>query len=241
MSEFSLSPELTADDLVEFEIFVNFDNTATDKLLSLGSIEASPSVINFAMRSIGWKGYQYKDDTDTLIGYGTSDDVDGIGLTEDESYQHFISKWKDRERKFKRLFPLQTISQTQFDALLSMYFFTGDFTYIGTGSYKLYIGDYIKNRQWNYVATAMIKTNYQRALRRQEASILMLADYGTEKDRDIMRESGLQDIRKRYPALLNDTQQRQVEYVYYAETGRFLPKMTQGRMRQIVKIYNKNN
>lgn len=241
MSRFSLTPEITADDLIEFDIFTNLDKSLTDTQIPLSQIEASDAVINLALRTIEWRGYQYESNSEMLIGYGTSDSADNIGHTEKDSYNSFIGKWKDIERKYKRLLPVQTMSQTQYDSLLSLYFFTGDFKFIGTGSYKLYIGDYIKNRQWQYIATAMIRTNHQRNLRRQEANILMLADYGRYKDRALLKDNGLQDIRKRYPELLSPTQQRQAEYVYYAETKRFLPKMSQSRMRQVVKLYEQNN
>lgn len=239
-SEFSLTPELTESDLIEFDVFTVYDESAVNTLIPLGNLEASTEIINLALQTRGWKGYQYETETGTVIGYGTKN-ITLLGLTEQESYSEFIAEWKEKERKFKRNMPLPSLSQTQYDALLSLYFFTGDFLNIGKGTFKLNIGDYIKNRQWNYVATAMIKTNFQRSTRRYEANILMFADYGKQKSRDDIKQNGLQDIRKRYPELMDQEQKRQAEVVYFMETQRFLPKMSQSRMREIVKIVEQNN
>ena len=64
----------------------------------------------------------------------------------------------------------------------------------------------------------------------------MLADYGTTKDRSLIKEQGLQTLLKRYSTMgLTDPQKAQAEYVYYAETKRFLPNLAESRKRILVK------
>ena len=65
----------------------------------------------------------------------------------------------------------------------------------------------------------------------------MLADYGKTKDRSLIKEEGLQKIRTDYPDRIETEEaRRQAEYVYYVETKRFLPKMSDARKRQVVKL-----
>jgi len=233
---FNQVPEITEDNLIEWDIFVPKNSSLVYDLVQLSELESSKEVISVALAYMGWNPYQVIQDGKTIIGYGSETQIDSNGLTESASYSEFIGRWKETERKLKRLISVNALSQTQYDALVSLYFFTGDFKYVGTGTYRFYIGDYIKQGKWDYIATALIKSNYQRSIRRQEANILMLADYGQPKSREDIREQSLQEIRKRHPELLSPVQRQQAEYVYYSETKRFLPKMTQSRMRQIVKL-----
>lgn len=232
MAKITLPNNITESELVEFDMYTVKDEDAVTTLKPLGELEASEGILNCVIRNIMWKPYA----VNGLIGYDTSTNIDGLGMTESEAYNIFISEWKEKERKFKRQFILPTLSQTQYDALLSLYYFTGDYKYVGSNVRKIQISEYIKNREWKYIATAMLKSGYQRSQRRQESSIMMLGDYGSVLSRADIKARGIQMIRSNYPDLLDVKQQRQAEYVYYAETTRFLPKMTQSRMRQIVKL-----
>ena len=69
-----------------------------------------------------------------------------------------------------------------------------------------------------------------------EAKILILADYGTYKNRSHIKEEGIQILVKDYTiGQLTDEQKKQAEYVYYAETNRFLPNMIESRKRLLAK------
>ena len=67
---------------------------------------------------------------------------------------------------------------------------------------------------------------------------MMLGDYGSRTERTLLRDRGLQILRKEYPTLTDKVARQQAEYVYYVETKRFLPNLTQTRMRQIVTAAN---
>ena len=241
MPVLTLPNKITEKDLIDFELFPVLDTESASNLIVLKDLEASDKLINFMLRNIKWHGYVYLDsDNQQKIGYNLIKGVDGDGLTEAEAYRYWIEDFKDIERKFKKLMVLDRLSQSQYDGLLSMFYFTGDYTSVGTEIRKFKLFDYIKERKWNYVATAMTNSGANRTLRQLEAKIIMLADYGVPKDRILIKEQSLQEIVKRYPSrLLNDRARAQAEYVYYAETGRFLPKTSESRKRILSKQLNR--
>jgi hypothetical protein len=239
MALYRLPNTITQQDLVEFDLFPVTDSDAVSTQIDLINLEASQLVLNFVLRQTAWSGYRYTNPktADLRIGYNTTVNTNGVGLTESQAYSDWIDAFKTAERKFKKLMPLTTLSQSQYDALLSLYFSTGSFTHVGTENRRFDILQYIKIRAWDYVGTALIMSGDNRPMRQGEAKILMLANYGKYTDRSLLKEQGLQNLRKAYPNGIEDVLgQQQAEYVYYAETGRFLPNMTQARKRQIVKL-----
>lgn len=241
MPTLTLSNKITEKDLIDFELFPVLDPAAAGDLIILKDLEASDKLINFMLRNIKWHGHVYLDsDNQQKIGYNLTKGISSDGLTEQQAYNYWIEDFKDVERRFKKLMVLDRMSQSQYDGLLSLYYFTGDYTAVGTEIRKFKIFDFIKERKWDYVATAMMNSGANRPLRQMEAKILMLADYGVPKDRILIKEQSLQEIVKRYPArLLNDKARAQAEYVYYAETGRFLPKTSESRKRILSKQLNR--
>jgi hypothetical protein len=239
MALYKLPNTITERDLVEFDLFPVTDASAVETQIDLVNLEASELVLNFVLRQNAWSGYRYTNPKtqDIRIGYNTKSNTDGSGLTESTAYSDWIDAFKTAERKFKKLMPRTTLSQSQYDALLSLYFSTGSFTHVGTENRRFEILGYIRAGDWNYVGTALIMSGDNRPMRQGEAKILMLANYGKYTDRSLLKEQGLQNLRKAYPNGIQDVLgQQQAEYVYYAETGRFLPNMTQARKRQIVKL-----
>ena len=241
MAKLTLSNEITPSDLLPFDLFTVTDRTVATALVPIKNLEASTSMINLLLRNIGWKGHSFKDvDQVTKIGYNLAIDITGNGLTEEDAYKLWIKQFKDTERRFKEVFVLDTVSQSQYDGMLSLYYLTGDWTTVGSEvrTFKLY--DYVKNRQWNYVATAMSNSGINRNMRQLEAKVIMLADYGVMKDRSLIRRQGLQEIAANYPTrMLDDTSRAQAEYVYYAMTKRFLPYMSESRQRILSSQLNK--
>lgn len=239
MATYTLPNTISPRDLVEFDLYPVADTALVLTQIALLNLEASESVLNFALRQTAWSAYRYnnKKTQDIRIGYNTTKNTDGYGLTEADAYSDWIETFKDTERKFKKLMPLATLSQSQYDALLSLYFSTGSFSHVGTTDRRFDILEFIKLRQWEYVGTALVLSGDNRPMRQGEAKILMLANYGKYVDRSLLKEQGLQNLRKAYPNNITDQlAQQQAEYVYYSETGRFLPNMTQARKRQIVKL-----
>ena len=121
------------------------------------------------------------------------------------------------------------------DRLLSLYFFTDDITSVGSEDRKFRIYEFIEEKKWDYVCTALILNGLKRTQRQAESKIIMLADYGQFKDRSLIREQGIQQLVKEYSTFqLTDKQKSQAEYVYYAETSRFLPNLSESRKRSLI-------
>tara|TARA_B100000768_G_scaffold177399_1_gene191547 strand:+ start:2558 stop:3280 length:723 start_codon:yes stop_codon:yes gene_type:complete len=233
MATYTLPNTITKEDLLPFDLFPVADNTLARTLVPIRNLETSPAMINLILRNIGWKGYAYKDvDNVIKIGYNLVDGVDGEGLTEESAFNKWIKVFKDAERRFKEVFVLDSLSQSQYDGLVSLYYLTGDWTRVGSEQRTFQLYDYVKDREWQYVATAMTNSGTNRVQRQLEAKVIMLADYGVSKDRSLIKRQGIQEIANKYPTrLLDDRSRTQAEYVYYAETKRFLPNMAESRQR----------
>lgn len=234
MPKFSLSNNITQDMLKDFSVFEVKNLAYVQEKKLVRYLEASDELINFVIRTEGYTPYVYLDvDQKKKIGYNLAIDLDGKGLTEQQAYSIFIEQLKVAEKKLKKLLPLETITQSQYDALLSLYYRTGDFKTVGTEQRKFKIYDYIKNEQWNYVATALIESGNNRNIRQGEAKILMTGDYGIVKDRSYINAMALKTLERVYPKMITPESVLQAEYVYFKETNRFLPGMDQARKRLI--------
>jgi len=241
MATYTLPNTISKEDLLPFDLFPVADITLAKTLVPIKNLETSPAMMNLMLRNIGWKGYAYKDvDNVTKIGYNLVDGVDSVGLTEATAFDKWIKNFKDAERRFKEIFVLDSLSQSQYDGMVSMYYFTGDWTRVGTEKRTFQLYDYVKNREWEYVATAMTNSGENRIQRQLEAKVIMLADYGVAKDRLLIKKQGIQEIANRYPTrMLDDRSRAQAEYVYYAETKRFLPNMAESRQRILSSQLNR--
>lgn len=226
------SNTFTEDELIDFTQWTLADQTEID----LHKLEASTDIINFVIRRFKWNGYRKTIDGIEQIGYNTTgDDTIGTGLSEANAYSKWLEDFKIKELKFQRLLAITSISQTQYDSLLALYYLSGQFITMGTAARMFDFTDWIKEKKWNYIATAMIKSGYNRELTQQLAKIMMFGQYGSEVSRDSLKEDGLNQLRKDYPLMTDKVARQQAEYVYYAETSRFLPNLTQTRKRQIVE------
>ena len=119
MPKFSLPSTITKDMLKDFTVFgvKNSDYVNNEKLIK--DLEASDEAINFIIRTEGYTPYAHLDvDGKKKIGYNLTIDLSGNGLTEQQAYSIFIEQLKIAERKLKKLLPLETITQSQYDALL---------------------------------------------------------------------------------------------------------------------------
>jgi len=238
MPTFTLSNEITEKDLLSFELFTPTNTITTSELIPLVELEASEDILNYQIRNIKWTGYKNSSiDKTHSIGYNLTTDLNGKGLTESDAYNYWIDDFKTKERKFKKLMSLSSLSQSQYDGLLSLYYSTGDYTTVGSDIRKFRLSDYIANRQWEYVATAMsLAGGKSRIMRQGEGKIIMLADYGVQKSRAQIKAQGLQELVKQYPnRLFDDIARQQAEYVYFKETQRFLPNISESRKRILAR------
>ena len=199
-------------------------------------LEASSDIMNYVLRQFKWTPYRYTLDNIVKIGYNSSNHINGNGLLEADAYSDWLIEFKTVERKFKRLLPITHMSQSQYDALLCLYYFTGDFTKVGTPARTFELSQLIINKKWDYIATTFIESGFNRPLTQPLSKIMMLGDYGSRTERALLKERGLQLLRKEYGTMTDKLMRQQAEYVYYAETRRFLPNLSQTRKRQIVTL-----
>lgn len=243
MTRIILDNKIKNSDLIEFDLFTvkNEEMLRTDILVK--DLEASDQLINFILQQYYWKAFKSLDfkTKDVTIGYGETETkfLESEGLTESDAYDIWIGKFKEKERRFKRKladFQITKLSQSRYDALLGLFVITGTISTVGSDIRKFNISEYISTESWEWIGTALVMSGDKRIFCQSLAKILMLADYGKYKDRSLFKEQGIQTIRKEYSNLKDDTAKKQAELIYYKETSRFLPKMSQTRMRQIVKM-----
>jgi hypothetical protein len=218
------------------EITIYDEKDYSNLTKSLQNMEASDEILNFNLRRVGWLPYKRKVDGNFVIGYDSKKDLDGDGYTELQAWNDWISKWKTKEKQFQKLFPISELTQSQYDAMLSLYYNTGEFNYIGSEVVKFDLRSYLENGDWDYIATAFVQNGNDRIRTQAEAKIMMLGFYGKYISRSKLIQNGLEVLRKNYPKRIKDSvSKQQAEYIYYVETGNFLPGLSQSRMRQIVE------
>jgi|TARA_R110002074_G_scaffold336462_1_gene506984 hypothetical protein len=229
--------KITDDMLIDFTPFsITSLYSATEHPLL--NLEASSNLINFALRQTPWTPYRYLKGNIYYTGYGTKKDINTDGMLETTAYSFWLEDFKNVEKNFKRLLPLDTLTQNQYDALLSLYYFTGEWGKVGSTSSQINIKQYILDKKWDYVATALINSGSNRVRTQTEAKMIMLGNYGRYTDRALLKSTGLSLIEKNYPDYIEDTiAKRQAEYIYYAETRKFLPGVSQTRKKQIERDF----
>ena len=235
---------ITEDMLIDYTIFTVANDAYVNDQQPVKNLEASKELVNFIISTENYTPYAHLGVDETMkIGYNLSIDVDSNGLTENEAYNIFIDQLKIAERKLKKLIPLDTLTQSQYDALLSVYYRTDDFKKIGSEQRRFDVYEFVKNRQWDYYATALTNCGEDRNIRQLEAKILMLGDYGIDSTNEIefvrsfIKSASLKRLERDYPRkMTTDKQKLQAERVYFVETKRFLPGMDQSRMRLVKQL-----
>jgi len=171
------------------------------------------------------------------IGYGFGDSNNLRGYTEPESYSEWISAFRKSQHKLRNQLPLINITQSQFDALSSLYFQTGEWRRVLStdGTYDLYSA--IKGERWLLVAD-MIANGMDRSARINDAKILLLGDYSVFKGRTDKRREGIQFARNQYIIGIKDSlAKKQAEFAYYRQTGgAWLPNVAESRQRMIINM-----
>lgn len=200
-------------------------------------IQASFGITEMILANHRYRMYRYLDETNRFkIGYGYGNPDVRYGYTEEEAFAAFMKELKKKERDLQSQLPLATISQTNFDALLSLYFQTGKWRTVDSneGTYDLY--NTILTERWTLAADMIANGKTDRQMRFAEARVMKLADYGSSRDRFWLRTDGIYDARNAYKAGISDpVARRQAEYAYYRTTGGFLPNMPELKKREVIK------
>lgn len=175
-------------------IYEEKDYTSLTK--TLDNMEASEEILNFNLRRSGWLPYKRRENGVNIIGYNSTKNLDGDGFTEVQSWNDWITEWKNKEKQFKKLFPIRELTQSQYDAMLSLYYNTGEFNYIGSEVAKFDIRSYLTNGDWDYISTALVINGADRMRTQAEAKVMMLGFYGKYIPRSKLLQNGLEVLRK---------------------------------------------
>jgi hypothetical protein len=226
---------------VQWEIHTVTDHYAVNFMFNVGIMSASTKIINALLSNSRFRMQSYTVNGKIKIGYGVGNTETFDGLTEAEAYTAWFSYIKTKERDFKAQIPLINMSQTQFDSLFSLYVLSGTWRSVQADIGTFDVFSAVKSGKWLLVADMIANGNQDRVSRMREASILVLADYGSVFSRDWLRNEGIQHTRSIYSAGIIDTKiKKQAEAAYYRQTGGFLPKMSERAKRQLKLKYEQH-
>lgn len=188
------------------------------------------AALNFSIY-VGYDGY----------GYGEGSVIRGI--TEQEAYNVWNEQFDKQQQLFKRqlkIYNLTEIPQCVYDGLM-LYFWAVNKIHFVYANEEIYdMKEKISAKDWDTVASMMVRSNFNREYCNRAASVLRLADYGKLKPRSWFRTKGIYNIRTNNETnLLGENELKRARFAYYAETRQFLPFTPESNKRQIVKDYEK--
>lgn len=228
---------------IQWENYQPVDRFKTDFNIITSMVKCSDEIIPIVLTNSRYRMSRYLDESSNIykIGYGYGNSAQPYGMTEAEAYAEWIAEFKKKESSLQQQLPINSITQSQFDALLSLYFLTGNWRTIvsSEGTYDILTA--VKNLQWSLVADMISNGKVDRNQRQIEARILMLGDYNTTKSRAWLRNEGIQYTRTSYIRGMSDSiAKKQAEISYYRQTsGAFLPNLTDLKKTEIINIATK--
>ena len=222
---------------IQWETFTVQDQYAVQIIINKGAAIVSEKMISVMLAEKTWYGTQSTNPDSGLveIGYGIGDVDDVQGYTESQAYAEWVGWLRNEQRKLRAQLPIINVTQTVYDALLSLYIDTGDWRRLEADEGTYDLASAVKNGNWLLVADIIARGNVNPDLRKKEARVIQLADYAVNKDRDMQVIQGLRRMRKQYVAgISNEFIKKQTEFVYYRQLGSFLPGMSDVRQRRVV-------
>ncbi len=207
--------------------------TEIDLSLLTASSKAKDVALDFFDEYSGFDGTAYGEGT-----YAT-------GLTEQQAYdnwlvtfnkqQSIVKKQLQQNPKLPNAYP-----QSVFDGLVLLNWATGKvFTVTAIeGIYDLLDG--LRLKDFDTVASILMRSNKNKSLCIKCATILRLADYGKPKTRLWQRTNGIHKMRdKNEKDVLDTNLLKRARFSYFAETRNFLPFSPESANRNVVREYEK--
>ena len=210
---------------------------AVNFLSNTGALTVSNEMLNVMLSYHRYRMFRYLENKTFKIGYGYTDPDTESGPTESEAYTHWRKAMFEKQRKLINQLPLISMTQSQFDGLLSLYADTGSWRFIQTQNGKYDLEAAIKANKWTLVADMIANGANNRDRRLAEARVIVLGDYNTSSDRvKLLRESISHTVTFYKRDLLDSVQKRQAELAYYRETDAFLPGLTNSQKKVILRL-----
>lgn len=187
------------------------------------------AALNFGMY-VGYDGY----------GYGEFGNLTR-GMTEQEAYNIWNEQFDKNQKLFKRqlkIYNLTEIPQSVYDGLM-LYFWAVNKVHFVYANEEIYdMKEKISNKDWDTVASMIVRSNFNKEYCVRAATVLRLADYGKLKPRSWFRTRGIYNMRANNETdLFGLNELKRARFAYYAETRQFLPFTPESAKRQIVKEY----
>jgi hypothetical protein len=222
---------------IQWETFSIQDEFAVNYRFPANSSNVSFGMSNLMLSRQTWTGIRKKDPVTGKygIGYGVGDPDDVQGYTESQAYAEWVGDLRNRQKQLIAQLSISFITQTKFDALLSLYIDTGTWRIVQADEGTYDLATPVKNGNWLLVADIISRGKLNPTLRKKEARVMRLADYTFTKTRNQQVTQGVQLLRTQYVAgIANEFDKKQTEFVYYRQFGTFLPGMTQLRQRRVI-------
>jgi hypothetical protein len=209
------------------------DSYETDKLL----LETSATEM-LEQVALSYQKYNAYD----LKGYGVGEATRGI--TEQEAYDIWIQVYQSKQRIFRRQMDkvgVLRMPQSVYDGLFFYYFITDKLLEVHSGEGIYNMRNSIIDKDWNTVASMIMRSVHEKQKCIRAATILRLADYGKTKNRSRLRSDGIFEMRRANEiGAIRGNELKRARFAYYAETGSFLPQTPDGIKRDIAKRYEEN-
>jgi hypothetical protein len=221
---------------IQWDTFTVQDEFAAGFLINIGIAIVSKGMSDLMLSHKTWSGIRSSDDKGGfLIGYGIGDPDDVQGYTESQAYSEWMGYIKNRQKILRAQIPVVLITQSAYDALLSLFIDTGTWRTVKANEGTYDLADAVKRGNWLLAADIISRGNINPDLRKKEARVMQLADYTSAKDRNQQIIQGVQKLRKEYiNSIGTEFDKKQAEFVYYRQLGVFLPGMSQLRQRRVI-------
>ena len=222
----------------EWGAFSSKGGFSTRFLLNAGVIPLSRKMAECMLGFRRWSGFRIEGESGKPeIGYGRGDPSRQHGMTEGEAFAEWLAHAKGRQRALVPQLPAVELPQTAFDALVSLYVDTGKWRTLEAEEGVYDVRHAVERGDWRMLADMLARGKANPRLRQAESRAVQLGNYEIRKTRAAIRAEGLQNIRRMHMAGMFGSQfeKGQAEFVYYRETGGFLPGMGQARERRIQK------
>ena len=213
--------------------FIVKDQTSFDTMLTVRTISATDTLIDVELGFNSWNAYNLK-------GYGKGNVTTSV--TEQQAFDAWQDDFQKKQTQFNqklRRSEIFLLPQCVYDGLLFHSYVTNNFleVYATEGIYDLLLP--IRNKDWDTLASMIMRSTIEKQKCVRAATILRLADYGKTKNRKRLRTEGLYNIRSRAElgAIVGEELKR-ARFAYYAETLKFLPNIPDSTKRDIAKEYN---
>lgn len=209
------------------------DASSTETEIDMTILFASDKLILTALNLSKYSGYSGK-------GYGEG--VATRGVTEQEAYDIWLNVFHTEQRVMKKKLEgmgILTLPQSVYDGLMLFYWATREITHVTAleGTYNT--RDFLIKKDYHTLASMIARYQHNRQICIRAATVMMLADYGRLKTRQVLRRNGINEMRRRdtHFLLLDDDQVKRARFAYYAETKTFLHTTPDSVKRDIIKRY----